>query len=102
MKRKQVKNSKIYAKTQAVKARISEYAELPYDVLLNVPKITITGDIQVAVENHQGIIEYTQNRIRINTIIGVVAIDGEEMNIKNILAEEIIVLGSISRVEVVK
>jgi sporulation protein YqfC len=85
-----------------VRTKISDVTELPYELVLNLPKITIIGDMQVAIENHKGIVEYENDVIRINSSIGMIKITGDKLTIKNIMAEEIIIFGSILMVQVVK
>ncbi len=76
-----------------IKASISDVLELPKDVMLNLPKINIVGNNQMYVENHRGIIEYTSQRIRINSTIGIIRILGNSMVIKNIEKNEIVITG---------
>jgi len=84
-----------------VKAQLSELFELPKDIVLNLPKISMIGNNQMYVENHKGMIEYTPQRIRVNSTIGVIRISGQEMTVKNIGTEEIIVTGNITSIEFV-
>lgn len=79
---------------------ISESLELPEDIVMNLPKITLIGDLYIVIENHQGIIEYTETKIRINTRSGELIIYGEVLEIKVILSEEIIINGRISGIEI--
>jgi len=79
---------------------ISEYLELPKDITMGLPKMTFLGNIQLSIENHKGVIEYTKEKIRINTRIGELVINGNDLKIKSIYIEEIIVEGTIHRVEI--
>ena len=83
------------------KINISDALELPLDIALDLPKITIIGDLKVDIQNHKGIIEYTSNLIRINSKIGVIKIIGEKLEIKNILSEEINVNGKVEKLEII-
>ena len=83
------------------KYNISDALELPKDVVLDLPKIIIIGNIQLNISNHKGIIEYTQETLRINSSIGIVKISGYNMELKTILSEEIIVTGFIEKVEII-
>ena len=84
-----------------IKLNISEALELPKDVMLDLPRIIMLGSIQINVSNHKGIIEYTQETLRINSNAGVIRITGREMELKTILSEEIIVVGTIEKVEII-
>ena len=84
---------------EAVKEKISELFELPKDIILDLPKVSMIGKNQMHIENHRGIIEYTMQRIRINSTLGVIRISGREMKIRNIGKEEIIIIGEITVIE---
>lgn len=60
---------------------ISEKLDLPKDIILSVPRITIVGDNEITIENHKGIIVFDRNIIRINTKVKVVNIEGENFEI---------------------
>ena len=60
---------------------ISEKLDLPKDVILNLPKITIIGNSEITIENHKGIILFERNVIKINTKVKVVNIQGENFEI---------------------
>lgn len=82
-----------------IKESVSDLLELPKDITLDLPKILLIGNIQVQIENHKGIIEYSKGRIRINTSIGVLRITGKNMYIKTIVTEELFIVGEIEIVE---
>jgi len=80
---------------------IAEYTELPEDIILNLPKVTLVGNIYAVVENHLGIIEYTDVKVRINTRIGEYIIHGKNLRIKAIYCDAIVVDGQINSIEIV-
>lgn len=81
--------------------RLIDLLDLPPDVVLDLPKLTLTGDCQVALENHRGIIEYTPETVRLTTNRGEVRIHGIGLVIKSIAKEEILLAGRISGIELV-
>lgn len=81
------------------KYNISDILELPKDIMMDLPKITLIGSIQVLISNHKGIIEYTKEVIRVNSNSGVIKVVGKDMYIKIILEEEIIIVGNIEKIE---
>lgn len=83
------------------KHNISEALELPKDLIMDLPKIVMIGNIQMNISNHKGIIEYTREVLRVNSSIGIVKISGSDMELKTILSEEIIVKGNIEKVEII-
>lgn len=86
-------------KNTEIKKTLAEILELPKDIILDLPKITMVGNLQIYIENHKGILEYTNTRIRINTKNGVLRITGKDMVLKNIITEEIIIIGDIVQIE---
>lgn len=84
-----------------LKVNLSDALELPMDIALDIPKITIIGNLEINITNHRGIIEYNSNLIRINTKIGIIKLRGQDMVIRNILSEEITVSGTIESTEII-
>ncbi len=79
---------------------VADALDIPIDAVCDLPVITIMGKSEVNIENSRGIIEYTNNCFRINTLSGIVKIEGDELMIKSITDESICVRGIIIRVEV--
>ena len=60
---------------------IAETFDLPKDIVLNVPKITIIGNDEITIENHKGIILFERNVIKVNTKVKAINIEGENFEI---------------------
>ncbi|MDD2480542.1 MAG: sporulation protein YqfC [Lutispora sp.] len=86
------------SKSYKIKEKISDAFELPKDITLDIPKITILGADSATVENHKGVMSYSDNQIIINTGCGILIISGQNLAIKSIIQEEIIIIGKISNV----
>mgnify|MGYP000847448205 FL=1 len=82
-----------------LKEELSEALELPKEIVLDLPKISLIGKIQLIIENHKGIIEYTPMQIRIGSNSGIIKIQGKNLYIKTIVKEEIIITGEIDAFE---
>ena len=78
-----------------VKKQFSDFLEIPGDVMLDLPKMTLVGNIKLYIENHRGIIEYSTERVRISVAEGEVAVTGESLLLRNVLPDEICVEGKI-------
>ncbi len=78
-----------------VQRQFSEYLEIPGDVMLDLPKIILVGNIQLFIENHRGIIEYTPEGVRVSVGEGEVAVTGQDLMLRNILPDELCVEGKI-------
>ncbi len=89
----------VEAKSEIIKKGIADLLELPRDIVLDLPKITLVGNLQLYIENHKGIIEYSTGLIRINTKSGILVVTGSDLSIRTIVIEEIIVAGRIDKVE---
>ncbi len=78
---------------------LAHFLELPKELVMGLPRITVLGDIQMIVENHRGIIEYTTERVRIGTGIGELRVTGSGLTLRTIFPEEIAVDGKIRSID---
>ncbi|EYE88120.1 sporulation protein YqfC [Fervidicella metallireducens AeB] len=85
-----------------IKERFSASLELPKEVLSETPVIKIIGNNEIYIENHKGILEYGTNRIRINTVLGVLVIEGYNFEISEINQEDIKITGFTEAIEFIK
>lgn len=72
---------------------------VPKDVIMNIPRITISGDREIYIENHKGVTEYGETLIRVSTGMGTVKIQGKNLVITAIRREDILVSGSFQKIE---
>lgn len=86
-------------KSKNLKETLVEALSLPKEIVLDLPKITIIGDIQIFIENYKGVVEYDSQRIRINTAKGQVKIFGENLEINTVTTEEIFITGEFTNIE---
>ena len=82
-----------------LKKTITGMLELPKEIVYNLPLISITGNESMEIENYKGVIEYTEQKIRLNTSCGVLSIEGKKLNIKQITTENILIAGIIIKFE---
>ncbi len=59
--------------------KVSAKLGIPDEVATDVPKITMLGINKLMIENHKGLIEYSQDMVRVKTAFGIVCIDGSEL-----------------------
>ncbi len=79
-----------------MKGAIAETFELPKEILLDLPRVTVTGNQQLYIQNHRGIVEYTDKIIRISISGGELVVKGERLIIRNVFSEEILIEGVIN------
>ncbi|WP_024615109.1 sporulation protein YqfC [Clostridium sp. Ade.TY] len=75
------------------KNNLIEKIDLPKDVLLNLPKITVVGKEEISIENHKGIEVFEKEFIKVKTNIGIVKVEGENFEILYIASETIVLSG---------
>ncbi len=78
-----------------LRGQMADWLDLPRDVVLDVPRITLIGDVQLAVENHRGLLEYNSERIAVGTPGGRLAVTGRDLVIGTVSGEAITVRGRI-------
>ncbi len=72
--------------------------ELPQDVMMDLPRITMIGQIHIYIENHRGLIAFSDKELRLLLKQGQLLIKGQSFVIKTILPEEILLEGKIDQV----
>ncbi len=68
-------------KIYRTKQNIAEKLDLPRDIILNMPKIIVTGDSEIIIENHRGIVVFTETQVRVNSGMGLISIYGANFEI---------------------
>lgn len=81
-----------------IKRKLTTALELPKDVMLGLPIITMTGDEEIVITNHKGLVEYSAGCVRLATILGGVKIFGVNLILKEITAETVIIAGKVASV----
>ena len=80
--------------------KVDKILELPKEVYSNIPKIIITGFEELIIENFKGILEYEEFFVRIRTHIGVININGYNLNLQNMTNDDIKVTGKIESLDI--
>ncbi len=75
--------------------KLAGLLDIPQDIVLDLPRITMLGNKQLLVENHKGIIEYTPSLVRIKLNQGELIINGKELTLGNLQVEQILVEGTV-------
>jgi len=82
-----------------IRTWIGRYFDLPSDVMLDLPRITTIGSIHVYIENHTGLLHFSDSEVRIQYKLGQVKIVGKDLGVKMMLKEELLLEGEIKSVE---
>lgn len=82
-----------------LKQKISEIMNIPDELITDSPKIEFESNKRMWIENYQGIIEYSDELVRVNTSDFMVVIKGDSFTISSVTLEDLCVEGNISSVE---
>ena len=85
-------------KSEKIRTVFADFLELPEELALDMPRITLVGNLRLGVENHKGIIKYTQEEIRLRVNKGMVSAKGVKLELKNLSSEEILIEGNIREI----
>jgi len=83
---------------KSLKRWLANALELPKDVVLDLPVVTLIGDEELLFANHRGVLEYATHSVRIKTSLGVFKVAGSDLILKEINAENVVVIGQIEGV----
>ena len=81
------------------KRRLDKILEMPEEVYSNTPKLTITGFNEMVLENYKGILEYEEFFASISTHIGIVNVNGYNINLEKMTNDDIKITGKIESLE---
>ena len=72
---------------------------MPKDVVFVVPVITILGRNEICIENYRGIIEYTEQLVRVQTKSGQIRLTGKRLKIEYYTNDEMKITGYLESLE---
>jgi len=87
---------------QRMKSWITNKMELPADVMMDLPRITMIGQLHIYIENHRGLLTFSDKEVRLLLKQGQLLIKGNAFVIKTILPEEIMLEGKIEHVQYIE
>ena len=89
-------------KLAKAKEYISEKFELEKGMLTSDSVIELVGDEKLTIENHRGILRYSDEEMQIKASFGTVCISGKNLSVSELVCEEITVKGEICKIEFIK
>lgn len=75
--------------------KLARRTDLPADILAGTIKVTLTGAERVLVENHRGILAYTDDLVEINGKGTLLRVRGEKLLLRAMDSEMLLVTGKI-------
>lgn len=79
--------------------RAAHALDIPAEAVAGVSYIEITGTREMLVENHKGILEYTENEIKVNIGKNVLRITGQCLSVDAMNSNQLKLTGNIEAVE---
>lgn len=79
--------------------KIIETLDLPQDIFLGLPNLSLNGNRELYISNHKGILYYGQDKMIILTKEFQIQVIGKELNIVSYTREDLTIQGYISSVE---
>lgn len=78
---------------------ISDKMNLPKDVVMNLPRVSICGDREIYIENHKGLLGYTDSCISIKMDDGIMKVSGTGLRIIVMQGDRLVMNGDFSGVD---
>lgn len=85
-----------------LKRKTIQALDVPSDVILDMPRLTMIGFLQLYIENHHGVLLFSEQELRLLLKKGQLIIRGNNLVIRTILSEELLLEGYIRGIEVVE
>ncbi|GAB2703342.1 sporulation protein YqfC [Paenibacillus thermoaerophilus] len=79
----------------------ADWLDLPPDVTLELPRITMIGNRQMYIENHRGVEFFSAELLRLALANGALEIRGRKLVIRAIMPEEVLVEGIVDELKLV-
>lgn len=78
--------------------RITDALDLETVSMTKVPLVELYGGKRVLIENHFGVLEYTENQICVRVKCGMICVSGQSLTIALMSRERVVICGSIESV----
>ena len=79
--------------------KLDEILEIPVELSTDIPKVTIVGFERVLIENYRGILEYQDYFVSVNTHIGILNINGFNLNLEEMTTDDLLITGKIESID---
>lgn len=79
----------------SLRETLSRSLALPEDILLDLPRITLSGNRELEIENYKNVLEYLDTAVCLNCKEGIIKILGSELCILSVTDEAVRIRGDI-------
>lgn len=81
-----------------LRKKATQILDLPQDVTMEMPRVTMIGSVHIYIENHRGVLRFTDNELRLLLTNGQLLVKGSTFVLRIILPEEVLLEGKIDEV----
>jgi len=82
-----------------LKGWTTKILDLPPDVVMNLPRVTMIGNVQLYIESHRGVLHFSEELLKLDLTKGQLEVHGKNLAIRAILSEEVFVEGTIYEIK---
>ena len=79
--------------------KTAELLDLPADALAGLPRLELTGDGELRMENHKGILAYGSEEIHVSAGAFLVKISGQGLELRAMTGLELLITGKIEQIQ---
>lgn len=80
-------------------SKLNKLLEMPDELVFNEPKITIIAFNKCLIENYKAILEYQEFYVRLSTYIGIININGFNMQLNEMTNDDLLIEGKIESID---
>ncbi|MBD7909787.1 MULTISPECIES: sporulation protein YqfC [Clostridium] len=75
------------------KETIIDKLKIPRELIMDTPRIIVTSDREIVIENYKGIVAFEKKEMKINTSVGIIKVQGGNFEILYIGGDTITISG---------
>ena len=79
--------------------KFTQILDMPRELDKRQTKVTVISFDEILIENYKGIMEYEEFFVKINTEIGIININGFNLNLEQMTNEDVLVKGIINSID---
>ncbi len=96
MRKRKIENEK---QKKPISSKIANILDVPQKVVSNAPNIAFSGNNEVSILGSQGILEYTDKRVKVSSGSMIIVLCGSCFEIKEMSSNGIVVEGFVKTME---
>lgn len=79
-------------------SKIIDAIELPKDIVLGIPYMTMYGDLELIIENHRGIRCFNDELVEVFAKSNIISVKGRSMTVSEYTRDSIVIQGHIHQI----